>query len=512
MAAESPSDDGASTNDGAGQTKVKKWDITSHKGYLSWALSIGGYVAANTSVRQFRGIDTIDDAAIVNAHRVAWAGYSREEIRAALDEYMAKHHDSLGKFYAYLLSTIDYSKDKAFERYLLSDIAPDLSAGTPPAPWKLLETLQERGDSGGVLAQDRIEADVDEFVVPFSESPESIARALRTFVGDWQSLDINQGSPPRRIFRCIFELLKKGGPAWREAFAYIELQFTSSPASFRDIEHMITLWETTIFRHCCKISHEQGEVHAAVPQNGGRQRSGSSSSRSSRALLKVLANDCNTCDLNMCTARENIRACHALFDLAPPADASKPMVAMAAFVRWYVKRSNLKTAKNIELPKYDKDSKLAADWKAHKESKKRAKVSPIDECDWPIYSDDEDEAADDVAPVGDATPAYMHPSVQQWVDMSQAEQDGAFADLLYQAQAQVNVIDQPAHPPGWTIGGHPIFDCPRGCLRYVFNPARTGTVCKICFATVPPGCKCDTTTQPPSSAACICACSCTPPT
>ena len=90
---------------------------------------------------------------------------------------MAKHHDSLGKFYAYLLSTIDYSKDKAFERYLLSDIAPDLSAGTPPAPWKLLETLQERGDSSGVLAQDRIEADVDEFVVPFSESPESIARA-----------------------------------------------------------------------------------------------------------------------------------------------------------------------------------------------------------------------------------------------------------------------------------------------------------------------------------------------
>ena len=84
---------------------------------------------------------------------------------------------------------------------------------------------------------------------------------------------------------------------------------------------------------------------------------------------------------------------------------------------------------------------------------------------------------------GDATPADMHPSVQQWVDMSQAEQDGAFADLLYQAQAQVNVIDQPAHPPGWTIGGHPICDCPRGCLRYVFNPARTGTVCNICFGT-----------------------------
>ena len=76
MAAESPSDDGAGTNDGAGQAKVKKWDITTHKGYLSWALSIGGYVAANTSVRQFRGIDTIDDATIVNAHRVAWAGYS----------------------------------------------------------------------------------------------------------------------------------------------------------------------------------------------------------------------------------------------------------------------------------------------------------------------------------------------------------------------------------------------------------------------------------------------------
>ena len=31
---------------------------------------------------------------------------------------------------------------------------------------------------------------------------------------------------------------------------------------------------------------------------------------------------------------------------------------MAAFVRWYVKRSGLKSAKGIELPKYDKNSQL----------------------------------------------------------------------------------------------------------------------------------------------------------
>ena len=444
MAAEPNSDDGAGTHDGAGNAKVKKWDITTHKGFTAWALSIGAYVAANTSVRQFHGIDSIDDATIASAHRVPWAGYSHEEIRTAIDEYKAKHHESLGKFYSHLLYTIDYTKDKAFERYLLAEIAPDLVAGTPPAPWKLLAYLQERGDIGGVLAQDRIETDVDDFEVPFSESPESITRALLTYVGDWQSLDINQGAPPRRIYKCVFELLKKGGQAWREAFAYIELQFASSPSTFRNVEESIKLWETTIFRHCTKLSHTQGEVHAAVPHGGRPPRSGSSSSRSS--LVKTISNDCNTCDLNMCTAKDNSRACHALNALAPPPAASKPMIAMAAFVRWYCKRTALKTAKNIELPKYDKNSQLAIDWKAHKESMKRAKVSPIDECDWPIFSDDEDEAGDDVAPVGDATPADVHSSVQQWVDMSQAEQNDAFTDLLYQHQQHIAVIDTPPKP------------------------------------------------------------------
>ena len=92
MAAEPNSDDGAGAHDGAGSTKVKKWDITTHKGFTAWALSIGAYVAANTSVRQFHGIDSIDDATITSAHRVPWAGYSHEEIRAAIDEYKAKHH------------------------------------------------------------------------------------------------------------------------------------------------------------------------------------------------------------------------------------------------------------------------------------------------------------------------------------------------------------------------------------------------------------------------------------
>ena len=148
MAAELSADDGAGS--GESVPRQKKWDITSHKGYTQWALGLGAYISANGSVRAFRGIDAIDDASITAAHAVAWAGYSRQEVLAALQEYKSKHHEALGKLYSHVLSTIDYAKDKAFERTLLLEIAPDHVAGTPPAPWKMIDLLHVRGDIASV--------------------------------------------------------------------------------------------------------------------------------------------------------------------------------------------------------------------------------------------------------------------------------------------------------------------------------------------------------------------------